>query len=389
MDCSSSRVSNTAAGPEALRQSPGDPVHAALAGHVLPEHEQAGPGGQGVGQRRVDRLGQGEAVGRSRGGARRRPVPPRGFRGPAGPGPDPPGMKRREGLHHLGGAGQPAAPGHLGREAEDTGPRRLVARGHPGRGQDARRDQQPGRAEQRVGGQVGGERGRLPVAALHIRARVPAEPHHVQVQERGGAPLADPGRGGQRRVVHGGQVGPVGVEVPDARHGLGGRPDPSGRRPHADAQSVVLDHHQQRQREMLEGAVGSGVDRAGGGGVVEGRVAEAGGHDRVRGPSGGLAEPGRPVQGEGQAEGAGQVRGDRRGLRDDVQLLVAEHLVAAAGDGLVHRGHQPEQDIADPVTRWAGLLAPGQVEGAGAVVQQGRVGDPQRRGDAGVALVPG
>jgi len=67
---------------------------------------------------------------------------------------------------------------------------------------------------------------------------------------------------------------------------------------------------------------------------------------------------------------------------------MAEHLVAAARDGLVRRGHQAEQDVQDPVPGRRGLLAPGQVEGARAVVQQGRVGDPQRRGDAGVALVP-
>jgi hypothetical protein len=72
-----------------------------------------------------------------------------------------------------------------------------------------------------------------------------------------------------------------------------------------------------------------------------------------------------------------------------MQPRVAEHLVAAAGDGLVRRAHQPEQDIPDPVPGRGGLLAPGQVEGAGAVVQQGRVGDPQRRGDTRVALVPG
>ena len=60
-----------------------------------------------------------------------------------------------------------------------------------------------------------------------------------------------------------------------------------------------------------------------------------------------------------------------------------------AGDRLVRRGHQREQDVPDTVPGWAGLLAPGQVEGTGAVVQQGRVGDPQRRGDPRVPLVPG
>ena len=216
-----------------------------------------------------------------------------------------------------------------------------------------------------------------------------AEPHHRQVQERGGAALPDPGRGGERGVVHRGQVRPVRLEIAEARHGGGRGADPARRRPHADADPVVLDHQQQRQREMLVSAVRRGVDRPGRGRVVQGRVAEAGGHDRIRGPLRGPAEPGGPVQGEGQAESAGQVRGDRRGLRDDVQQGMAEHLVAAARDGLVRRGDQAEQDVRDPVPGRRGLLAPGQVEGARAVVQQGRVGDPQRRGDAGVALVPG
>ena len=242
---------------------------------------------------------------------------------------------------------------------------------------------------QRVGGQVRRGRGRPAVAGLHVRPGVPAEPHHGQVQERGGTPFPDPGRGGERRIVDAGQVRPVRVEVPEARHAPGGGPDPAGRGPDADPDPVVLDHHQERQRKMLVGAVGSGVDRPGGGGVVQGRVAQAGGHDRIRGPPGGQAEPGRPVEGEGQPESAGQVRGDGRGLRDDMQLLMAEHLVAAAGDGLVRRRHQSQQDIQDPVAGRRGLLAPGQVERARPVVEQGRVGDPQRRGDARVALVPG
>ncbi len=44
---------------ELAQQPAGHPVDAALAGHILPEHEHVGPGGQGVGQGGVDDLGQG------------------------------------------------------------------------------------------------------------------------------------------------------------------------------------------------------------------------------------------------------------------------------------------------------------------------------------------
>ena len=103
----------------------------------------------------------------------------------------------------------------------------------------------------------------------------------------------------------------------------------------------------------------------------------------------GLAQPGRPAQGQGQAHGPGQVRGDRRGLRDHVQPRMAEHLVPPARDRLLHRGHQAEQHVPDTVPGRRRLLRPGQVERARPVVQQRRVGEPQRGRDARVALVPG
>ena len=50
---------------------------------------------------------------------------------------------------------------------------------------------------------------------------------------------------------------------------------------------------------------------------------------------------------------------------------------------------RPSSTSAHAVVRRAGLLGAGQVERAGPVVQQGRVGEPERGRDAGVALVPG
>ena len=93
------------------------------------------------------------------------------------------------------------------------------------------------------------------------------------------------------------------------------------------------------------------------------------------------------VDRERDADRAREVRRDRRGLRDDRELVVAEHLVAAARDRLVRGGGDAEQDVHDPVA--AGLRGTREVEAARAVVQQRRVGRPQRQRDDGVALVPG
>src|ERR1039457_6622866 len=83
------------------------------------------------------------------------------------------------------------------------------------------------------------------------------------------------------------------------------------------------------------------------------------------------------------------MRCDGGRLRDDVQRGGAEHLVHPAGDRLLGGRHQAEQYIADPIGERPGLAGPRQVEGTGAVVQQGRGGQPQRGGDALLAFVPG
>ena len=150
-----------------------------------------------------------------------------------------------------------------------------------------------------VGGDLGGGPGRR-TPRRSPRGR-PADT--VQVQEGRRAAVAHPGRRGQRGVVDRRQVGAVGVEVPDAGPaGLRGG-DPARRRPHADAQAVVLADEQQRQRQPLVGAVGGGVERAGRGRVVDRRVAEAADHDGVRRPGrwplpawprGPARRPGRP-----------------------------------------------------------------------------------------------
>ena len=94
------------------------------------------------------------------------------------------------------------------------------------------------------------------------------------------------------------------------------------------------------------------------------------------------------ADGEGHPEGARQVGGDRGGLRDDREGVVAEDLVPAAGDGFVGRRQQPPEHVVDAVVA-GDLGGPGQVEPAAAVVEQRRVRRPEGSGDGGVPLVAG
>ena len=274
---------------------------------------------------------------------------------------------------------QPRHVRQLGGHRQHRGFRPLAAGDHLVGGDRARLDQQPRGAEQRVARLRGGDVGRAAVGGLGVRAGVPAQPGHRQVQERRRPALPDMRRGGRRGVVDVGQIRAVRVEVRDAGPSRQGGPHPAGRRPHADAEPVVLAYQQQRQRQALVGAVGGGVERASRGGMVHRGVTERAHHDRVVGQVG--RRPGPPGLGpgggrqavpafgrEGQADRPRQVRGDRRGLRDDRQLGAAEHLVPAAGDRLRGRRHQPEQHVPQPaaqgIRRRARLAGPGEVERA-------------------------
>ena len=121
--------------------------------------------------------------------------------------------------------------------------------------------------------------------------------------------------------------------------------------------------------------------------VVERRVAEAADDDRVRRPRALDAELLRALDRERDAERAGEMRGDRRGLWDHSQLRVPEDLVPAAGDRFVVRGGDAAEDVGHAVAPV--LRGPREVEGAGAIVEERRVGGAERERDAGVALVPG
>ena len=104
------------------------------------------------------------------------------------------------------------------------------------------------------------------------------------------------------------------------------------------------------------------------------------------GQRGGGPQPGGPAQRERQPDRPRQVRGDGRGLRDDVQVGVAEDLVPAAGDRLGRRRGQAEQHVAAR-RPWAAAACgrADQVEGArtGSAAGPGR---PGRRAAASAAL---
>ncbi len=69
---------------------------------------------------------------------------------------------------------------------------------------------------------------------------------------------------------------------------------------------------------------------------------------------------------------------------------MAEDLVTPAGDGLLGRGGEAEQHVAQPfLGEPPGLRRAGEVEGARAVVQERGVGDAGDRAHRGVALVAG
>ena len=95
-------------------------------------------------------------------------------------------------------------------------------------------------------------------------------------------------------------------------------------------------------------------------------------------------ELGRPVDREGDADGARQMRGDGRRLRDDRQIVAAEHLVPPTRDRLAGCGDDAGEDVAD--SRKTGAA---EIETAAAVVQQRRVGRSRCHRQDGIALVPG
>ena len=127
--------------------------------------------------------------------------------------------------------------------------------------------------------------------------------------------------------------------------------------------------------------------------MIDRRVAETGDHDGVGIPFALDSQAGRSFDRERHSDCSGQMRRNGRRLRNDGAIGVAEYLVATPSYGLVSRGANAEQHVADGIgARGAPLLggllvAAGNVERARPVVQEGRVGGTQRGGDGGVPFV--
>ena len=162
---------------------------------------------------------------------------------------------------------------------------------------------------------------------------------------------------------------------------------PARRSPHRDPEAVVLDDDEQRQPDALVDGVLRGVESPRCRGVVEARVAEARDDHRIGRPL--IRTPHRvsPLVGEGQPDRTRQVRGDRRRLRDDRQVLVPEHLVPTAADRISGTGHEREQDVPGRVVPFH-LPGPRAVEPGRPIVQQRRVRRPQRQRHRRIRLVP-
>ena len=160
---------------------------------------------------------------------------------------------------------------------------------------------------------------------------------------------------------------------------------PAGGRRNADPKPVVLTHKEQRDRQPLVRGVRRGVQRGLRGRVIQRSVSKAAHGDGVARPGALHPEFPSPVDRDSHSDRPRKVRGDGRRLWDHGQIVVAEHLVPAAGDRLVGRGGDTEHHVGHAVA--ADLTGAGEVERAGSVVEQGRVGRAQGERDRSVALV--
>ena len=249
-------------------------------------------------------------------------------------------------------------------------------------------DQRFRRAQHRIPVEIGGYLVGAAIGRLVVRTGMSHQPDHPQMQERRATVCTHPGGGGGRGVERRRHITAVGVEIPQPVTVSVGVLDPPSRRLDADADPVVLADEQQRHRHTLIRRVQRGVDGADRGGVVHRRVAEAAHRDGVVGPWAGHAQLPGARDGERDADGPRKVRCDGRGLRNDVQVVAAEHLVPPTGDRFLGGRHQPKQHVAQRVST-ADLGGAGQEEPTGAIVQQRGIGRAKRGRHRGVALMPG
>ena len=240
--------------------------------------------------------------------------------------------------------------------------------------------------KQRIAIPVSADLLRRTVGGFDVGSRMAQEANRVEMEDGRAAMRADPVDELSRRLEHTLRVGAVGRLVAQLRPRAQRQLDPALRRRDADAEAVVLAEKEQRQRQALVHGVRRAVQPRLRRRVIERRVTEAADDDGVRRPGTLDAELLRPLDRERDPDRARQVRRDRRGLRDDRELVVAEDLVPAARDRLVAGRGDAAEDVGHAVP--PGLRRAREVERAGAVVEERRVGAAEREGDAGVALVP-
>ena len=372
-------------GTEPFLQPARHAVHPALDRHVLPEHERLRVDRQDVDECPVDRLGEGERA-RVLG-----QVPVEGLgthrrrRRTAGFGADAIGPPRRQRRHDLVGGRQLRAVEQRERDRPHLGASLEVPVDEVGR-RRAELDERGGGAENRIALLVGPHGRGGPIGRFDVGAGVPEEPDGPEMQQPGRSRRADlldeVGRDPERRD----RVGAVGIGVGELWAVTERRLDPTARRRHADAETVVLADEEQRHRKACVCAVAGRVDGTLRSGVVGARIAERAHDDRVRGPRAVDTEPPRTTDRERHAEGTREVGCDGRGLGDDRQLVMAEHLVSATGDRLVAESEHAGEHVGHGAVAGA-LTRTGAVEAARSVVQERRVGEPQRGGDRSIALV--
>ncbi len=356
----------------------GDAVHATLAGDVLAEDHRLRVAIQDVVQRTVDRERKRQRRVRVAGPHRRdkgRRVGVDGF------------LKAvPQRLHHRSRAVELRQLPELTGELDNVGTLGLVTFEDLRGSQCTGIDQRLRRAQRRVPLEIGGDLVGTAIRRLVVRTGMPHQPDHPQMQERRSTVCTHPGGCRGRSVERRRHIAPVGLEIPQSVAVSVSVLDPATRCLDADADPVVLADEQQRHRHTLIRGVQGGVDGADRGGVVHRCVTEAAHRYGIVGPRARDAQFSCARDGERDPDGPRKVRCDGRGLRNDVQVVAAEHLVSPACDRLIGGCHQPEYNVAQRVSAF-GLSGAGQKETARTIVQQGGIGHTKRRRHRGVAFM--
>ena len=190
-----------------------------------------------------------------------------------------------------------------------------------------------------------------------------------------------------------GEVEAVGVEIIEIIAIAEIVCDPASRRLHRDADAVVLAHEQYRRRQFLVCGPLRRVERRLCSSVIGRGIAERADGDRilwnrqlVRDALGLLDRNCRP-------ERFGQVRGNRRGLRQHPQRLATPYLVASARGRIVLARGEAQRGIHDRVARYTiGTRQLAEALGhkrAGTVMQERRIRVPRQPRDHRIAFVAG